>query len=276
MRKGKWMRAAGTAAGVMLALLFLFPVYILIINSFKSLRDIYSDILAFPLGAGFTTANYADAFQRLDYVKSFLNSMIITGSGTVCILLFGSMAAWVLARNKSRLSKIIFMMFAAAMLIPFQCVMLPLISEMGSVHMLNRAGLVFMNVGFASGFAILLFHGFIGSVPQELEDAAAIDGCPQWKIFFKIVMPLLKSSYATVAVLNAMSLWNDYLLPSLTINKDGMQTLPLKTYLFFGQFAKRWDLGTAGLVMVMLPIIIFYILCQKYIIKGVTEGAVKG
>lgn len=262
--------------GIALALVFLFPVYILVMNSFKSLTDIYRDILAFPVGDMVTFANYLDAFTRLDYVRSFFNSLLITGSGTVCILLFSSMAAWVLARNKSRTSQIIFMVFSVSMLVPFQCVMLPLIAEMGSINMLNRAGLVFMNVGFASGFAILMFHGFINNVPVELEYAAAIDGCPRWKTFFVIVMPLMKSVYATVAVLNAMTLWNDYLLPSLTINKDGMQTLPLKTYLFFGQFAKRWDLGTAGLVMVMLPVIIFYIVCQKYIIKGVTEGAVKG
>lgn len=274
--KNEKLRIAGMFLGIVLALLFLFPVYILAINSFKSLREIYSNILAFPWGQLFTLSNYADAFVRLDYIKSFFNSLVVTGIGTSCILMFGSMAAWVLARNKSKISKMIFMMFAVSMLIPFQCVMLPLVSEMGKINMLNRGGLIFMNVGFASGFAIILFHGFINNVPQELEDAAAIDGCPQWKTFFKIVMPLMKSIYATVAVLNAMTLWNDYLLPSLTINKDGMQTLPLKTYLFFGQFAKRWDLGTAGLVMVMLPIIIFYILCQKYIIKGVTEGAVKG
>lgn len=272
----RYSKIAVTVLGILLALLFLFPVYILVINSFKSLRDIYSNILAFPAGLSFTLDNYLNAFSRLDYVRSFLNSLLITGSGTVCILLFCSMAAWVLARNKSRISRIIFMVFSVSMLVPFQCVMLPLIAEMGSVNMLNRAGLIFMNIGFASGFAIMLFHGFINNVPLELEYAAAIDGCPRWKTFFVIVMPLMKSVYATVAVLNAMTLWNDYLLPSLTINKDGMQTLPLKTYLFFGQFAKRWDLGTAGLVMVMLPVIIFYIVCQKYIIKGVTEGAVKG
>lgn len=272
----RYSKIAVTVLGILLALLFLFPVYILVINSFKSLRDIYSNILAFPAGLSFTLDNYLNAFARLDYVRSFLNSLLITGSGTVCILLFCSMAAWVLARNKSRISRIIFMVFSVSMLVPFQCVMLPLIAEMGSVNMLNRAGLIFMNIGFASGFAIMLFHGFINNVPLELEYAAAIDGCPRWKTFFVIVMPLMKSVYATVAVLNAMTLWNDYLLPSLTINKDGMQTLPLKTYLFFGQFAKRWDLGTAGLVMVMLPVIIFYIVCQKYIIKGVTEGAVKG
>lgn len=272
----KVQKALIAVCGFVIAALFLFPVYILVINSFKSLKDIYVNILAFPFYGKGTTLNYENAFARLDFLKSFLNSLIITGSGTICTMLFSSMAAWVLVRNKNKVSKIIFMIFAVSMLVPFQCVMLPLISQMGSIHMLNRFGLVFMNVGFGCGFAIMLFHGFLNSVPIELEYAAAIDGCSQWKIYFKIVVPLMKSIYATVAVLNVMNLWNDFLLPSLTINKDGMQTLPLKTYLFFGQFAKRWDLGTAGLVMVMMPIIIFYIFCQKFIIKGVTEGAVKG
>lgn len=274
MRKNTWTRRITFVLAVILAAIYLFPIYVLVLNSFKDLKSIYVDITGFPKILSF--ANYADAFQRLDYFRSFRNSLLITGSGTCCILLFSSMAAWVLARSKRKLANVIFMTFAGSMIIPFQCVMLPLVSEMGKLNMLNRHGLVFMNLGFASGFAIMLFHGFIKNVPVELEEAAAIDGCSQVKCFFVIVVPLLKSIYVTVAILNVMSLWNDYLLPSLTINKDGMQTLPLKTYLFFGQFAKRWDLGTAGLVMVMLPIIIFYVLCQKQIIKGVTEGAMKG
>ena len=122
----------------------------------------------------------------------------------------------------------------------------------------------------------LVFHGFIKNIPLELEEAATIDGCGMFRRFFCIVLPLLKPIIVTVAILNVMSTWNDYLLPSLVINKEGIQTLQLKTFLFFGQFAKKWDLATAGLVMCMIPIIIFYLCCQKYIVKGVTEGAVKG
>lgn len=274
MRKEKWVKRICFVIALFLALLYIFPIYVLVINSFKDLKSIYIDITGFP--ASFSLANYRDAFRRLDYIRSFLNSLLITGCGTFGIVLFSSMSAWVLARSKTRLSSVIFMMFAGSMIIPFQCVMLPLVTEMGKLNMLNRHGLIFMNIGFASGFAIVLFHGFIKNVPMELEEAAAIDGCSRAKCFFVIVMPLMKSIYVTVAILNVMTLWNDYLLPSLTINKGGMQTLPLKTYLFFGQFAKRWDLGTAGLVMVMMPIVIFYIFCQKQIIKGVTEGAMKG
>lgn len=270
----KWGKRICFVIASLIALLYLFPIYVLVINSFKDLKSIYVDILGVPVA--FSLANYADAFGRLDYIPSFLNSLLITGSGTAGIVLFSSMSAWVLVRSRTKLANLIFMVFAGSMIIPFQCVMLPLVAEMGALNMLNRHGLVFMNIGFASGFAIMLFHGFIKNVPVELEEAAAIDGCPRAKCFFVIVMPLMKSISVTVAILNVMLLWNDYLLPSLTINKDGMQTLPLKTYLFFGQFAKRWDLGTAGLVMVMIPVILFYILCQKQIIKGVTEGAMKG
>lgn len=274
MRREKWVKRICFVIAVFIALIYIFPIYVLVINSFKDLKSIYTDITGLP--SSFSLANYMDAFGRLDYIRSFLNSLLITGCGTFCIVFFSSMSAWVLARSRTRLANVIFMVFAGSMIIPFQCVMLPLVTEMGKLNMLNRHGLVFMNTGFASGFAIMLFHGFIKNVPVELEEAAAIDGCPRARCFFVIVMPLMKSIYVTVAILNVMTLWNDYLLPSLTINKGGMQTLPLKTYLFFGQFAKRWDLGTAGLVMVMIPIVIFYILCQKQIIKGVTEGAMKG
>ena len=161
-------------------------------------------------------------------------------------------------------------------LIPFQCVMLPLIRFMDGLNLMNRPGLVFMYLGFGSSLSIILLHGFIKNVPVELEEAARIDGCNMVQTFFLIVFPLLKTILITVAILNAMGLWNDFLLPQLVINKPGWQTLPLKTFLFFGQFSKRWDLATAGLLMCMAPIVLFYLFCQKYIIKGVTEGAVKG
>ena len=167
------------------------------------------------------------------------------------------------------------MIFAAAQLIPFQCVMLPLVDFMDKLHLMNRPGLVFMYVGFGCSMSIVLFHGFITNVPKELEEAATIDGCNMFQTFFMIVLPLLKTILVTVAILEVMWIWNDFLLPQLVINKPGWQTLPLKTYLFFGQFTKKWDLATAGLVLCMLPIVIFYLTCQKHIVKGVTEGAVK-
>ena len=140
---------------------------------------------------------------------------------------------------------------------------------------MNRPGLVFMYVGFGCSMSIVLLHGFIKNVPVELEEAATIDGCNIFQTFFYIVVPLLKTILVTVAVINVMWIWNDFLLPSLVINKDGMQTLPLRTYLFFGHFTKKWDLATAALILCMIPIIIFYLCCQKHIVKGITDGAVK-
>lgn len=265
-----------TALGIFLSVLFLSPVLILLSNSFKSLKNIYVDVLAFPNTDTFILKNYPEAFEKLDFMNSFMNSLLITVCSVVLILIVCSMAAWVLVRYKTKCSKLIFFVYAAATLIPFQCVMLPLVRLADTLHLMNRWGLILQYIGFGSSLSIILFHGFIKNVPVELEEAARIDGCNMVQTFFLIVLPLLKTIMVTVAILNVMWIWNDFLLPQLMINKPGWQTLPLKTFLFFGQFSKKWNLATAGLIMCMLPIIIFYIVCQKHIVKGVVDGAVKG
>lgn len=264
-----------TAVGIIVGCLFLFPIYILVLNSFKNTKGIFTDVIGFPNAVTFTMENYPNAFEALKYVRSFLNSLTITVISTVLILLISSMAAWVLVRYKTKTSKAVFFLFAAAMLIPFQCVMLPLVGFASRIGLMNPQGLVFMYMGFGTSMSIVMFHGFIKNIPEELEEAATIDGCGSFRLFFWIVIPLMRTILITVAVLNVMWIWNDYLLPSLIINKPGWQTLPLKTYLFFGQFAKRWDLASAGLIMCIIPIIIFYLFCQKYIVKGITDGAIK-
>ena len=261
------------AVGFVLALLFVSPVFILVNSSFKSLQDIYINVLALPKQLSFQ--NYTKAFKEMDYVKAFMNSFAITCNSTALIIFISSMAAWVLVRYKTRTSKILFLMFAAVQLIPFQCVMLPLVDIMSKLHLMNRPGLVFMYMGFGCAMSIILFHGFIKNIPIELEEAAIIDGCNMVQTFINIVLPLLKGIIATVAVINVMWIWNDFLLPSLVINKNGMQTLPLRTYLFFGQFTKKWDLATASLMLCMIPIVLFYLSCQKYIVKGITAGVGK-
>lgn len=276
MKKKRALTGVMTVGGLLLALLFMAPILILLSNSFKSLKDIYLNVLALPNGETFTWKNYPEAFEKLEFAKSFLNSLGITLVSTVLLLICCSMAAWVLVRYKTKTSKVIFMVYAAATLIPFQCVMLPLVRLMDGMHMMNRPGLILMYLGFGSSLSIILFHGFIKNVPLELEESSRIDGCNMVQTFFLIVLLLLKTIMVTVAILNVMWIWNDFLLPQLMINKPGWQTLPLKTFLFFGQFSKKWDLATAGLIMCMLPIILFYIVCQKHIVKGVTEGAVKG
>lgn len=258
---------------ILLGILFIAPILILLNSSFKTLPEIYIDVLALPKQFSFN--NYAKAIQQLDFFTSFTNSFVITLSSVILILITSSMAAWVLVRYKNRWSNFFFVLFSAALLIPFQCVMLPLIDMMSNIGLMNRPGLVFMYVGFGSSMSIILFHGFIKNVPLELEEAATIDGCGMFRCFFSIVLPLLKGIFVTVATINIMWIWNDFLLPQLTINKAGWQTIPLKTYMFFGQFTKKWDLATAGLILGMIPIMIFYLLAQKYIVQGVTDGAIK-
>ena len=259
---------------IMLAAFFIFPILLLFINSFKSLKEIYMSVLQLP--ETMNLDNYVSAFKELDYLNAIKNSLIVTCTVTAANVICCSMAAWVLVRYKTKTSRLIFTIFSVAVLVPFQYVMLPLLAEMGKLNMINMPGLILVNLGFGSSMSIILFHGFMKNVPVELEEAAAIDGASQPRIFFTIVFPLIKGIAVTVAILNVMSLWNDYLLPSLTINRSGTQTLPLRTYLFFGAYTKKWNLGSAALVMAIIPVIIFYVLCQKHIIKGVTEGAVKG
>lgn len=234
-----------------------------------------TDVIGIPNKATFTLNNYTNAFQALGSLHPFLISLIITVVSTTLILLISSMAAWILVRYKTKASKAVFILFAASMLIPFQSEMLPLVGFASRIGLMTPPGLVLMYMGFGTSMATVMFHGFIKNIPEELEEAATIDGCNAVQLFFIIVLPLMRTILITVAILNVMWIWNDFLLPFLIINREGWQTLPLKTYLFFGQFSQRWDLGSAGLFMCIIPIIVFYLSCQKYIVKGITDGAIK-
>lgn len=192
------------------------------------------------------------------------------------------MAAWTLARTKTKTSKVIFYLFVSAMIVPFQAVMLPLVKWMGMMHidainfnMLGtHYGLIFMYIGFGSSMSIFLYHGFINNIPLEVEEAAIIDGCNKWQLYYKIVFPLLKPITVTVMVLNGIWIWNDFLLPFLTINGK-INTIPLAMNNFFGAFSKQWELAMAALILAVIPIIIFYFFVQKYIIKGIVQGSIK-
>ncbi|MDU3352099.1 MAG: carbohydrate ABC transporter permease, partial [Clostridium sp.] len=214
--------------------------------------------------------------------SAFINSLIITALSIILIVLFSSMAAWTLARTKTKTSKVIFYLFVSAMIVPFQAVMLPLVKWMGMMHidainfnMLGtHYGLIFMYIGFGSSMSIFLYHGFINNIPLEVEEAAIIDGCNKWQLYYKIVFPLLKPITVTVMVLNGIWIWNDFLLPFLTINGK-INTIPLAMNNFFGAFSKQWELAMAALILAVIPIIIFYFFVQKYIIKGIVQGSIK-
>ncbi|GAA0290735.1 raffinose/stachyose/melibiose transport system permease protein [Gracilibacillus halotolerans] len=262
----------GIIAGT-LALTWLLPFYLMIVNSFKTKRNIFTDTLGLP--EEFTFENFTEAFQELQFIRTFLNSLFITTFSIAVIIIFSSMAAYALNRNKGKLSNFIFMLFVAAMLIPFQSVMIPLVMIFGKVDMLNPIGLIFMYLGFGSSLAIFLYHGALKGVPQALDEAATIDGCNKFQTFWYIIFPQLKPISVTVGILNVIWIWNDYLLPSLVIGGGNTETIPLRLFLFFGQYTTQWHLALAGLTISILPVIIGYFFAQRQIIAGVSEGAVK-
>jgi len=261
-----------------LIILYMVPFYLMFINSFKTRREIFSNTTGLPEVWNYT--NYIDAAGRMNMLSSFTNSMIITVGSVILLLLFSSMAAWVLVRDQTKKSKIIFYVFTSGMIVPFQAVMIPLVKWMGKIQvgpfkMLGtHYGLIFMYIGFGVSMSIFLYHGFIKGIPKEVEEAAIIDGCSKWKVYTKVVLPLLKPITVTVAVLQSIWVWNDFLLPFLTVNGT-INTIPLSMNNFFGAFSKQWELAMAALIMSIIPIIIFYFFVQKQIIAGIVQGSIK-
>lgn len=259
---------------IILGLLFLVPFYYVISNSLKPFSEILTSTSALPKVLQFE--NYVNAFEKLDFLKVFSNSLIITVASNIVLVVFCSMAAYMLVRTKKKISNIIFMTFVAAMIIPFQSIMIPLIKTAGSLHLLNSIwGLVIMYLGFGSGMTIFLYHGFIKGIPVELEEAAIIDGCTRFGVFWRIVFPLLKPITVTTVILNSLWIWNDFLLPSLVLQNPELRTIPLATFFFFGQYTKQWDLALAALMIGIVPLLIFFFAMQKHIIKGITSGSIK-
>ncbi len=258
--------------GLLLGLLWLSPFYLMAVNAFKTKKEIFSGVLGIP--ETWTMDNFVQAFIDLDFLRSLFNSVLITVVSVGIIILFASMAGFALARNTSKLSSVILLIFVAAMLIPFQSVMIPLVSLFGKADMLNRAGLIFMYLGFGSSLSIFLYHGAMTGISKSLDEAAFIDGANKLQVFRHIIFPLLKPISVTVGILNVIWIWNDYLLPSLILG-DASATIPLKMFFFFGQYTKQWHLALAGLTIAIIPVIIGYFFAQKQIIEGVSEGAVK-
>lgn len=258
---------------VILGLLWISPFYLMVVNAFKEKREIFTNILGLPESVAFE--NFSKAFAELDFIATFFNSLIITVLSVAIIIVFSSMAAYALSRNDGKMSTTILLVFIGTMLIPFQSVMIPLVSMFGKVEMLNRVGLVFMYLGFGCSLAIFLYHGALKGISKSLDEAATIDGANKFQIFFHVIFPLLKPISVTVGILNVIWIWNDFLLPSLVIGGKGMDTIPIKMFYFFGEYTKQWHLALAGLTISIIPVILGYFFAQKQIIKGVTDGAVK-
>lgn len=258
---------------------FIFPFFMVVINVFKTKGDINSDPLALIGKHGFTFKNFPEAMKKMNFKVVFTNSLMITVTSTVLTIFVSSMLAFVLVRNNWPICTMVFSLMIASMVIPFQVLMVPLVSVYGGMLGLlnNRLTLILMHTGFSVSMAMFLFHGAIKTnVPMELEEAATIDGCSRWSTFWKIVFPLLKPTVATVAVIDAMAFWNDYLLPSLVLGRKELYTIPIATQRFYGTYSTDIGLVMAALLLAMLPILVLYLFMQRYIVAGVTSGAVKG
>jgi raffinose/stachyose/melibiose transport system permease protein len=254
--------------------LFIVPFILLLLNSFKQNRDITSNPLALPKSISF--ANYANAFDKMDYVSAFANSFIITVLSVLLISIFAAMTAHYFVRNNTKVNQYTFLLMVASMIIPFQALMIPLVKIYGSMNMLNNKwSLIYMYIGFGSSLAVFIYHGFVKSIPRELEEAALIDGCTRTQTFFRIVFPVLMPTTATLAILNVLWIWNDFLLPSLILVDPIQRTLPLSTYNFYGTYTVDYGPLMASLVLTILPVIVVYLFAQKYIISGVMQGSVK-
>ncbi len=264
---------------IVVFLCFVFPFFMVVVNVFKQKSDIMRDPLALVGSKGFTLENFPNAMEKMGFWSAFGNSLIVTVSSTILTILLSSMTAFVIVRNKWKLCAILFSLMIASMVIPFQVLMVPLVSLYGGVFgVLNhRITLILMHIGFSLSMATFMFHGAIHTnIPLELEEAALIDGCNRWQTWWKVVFPLLKPTIATVAIIDAMAFWNDYLLPSLVLQKKELFTIPIATQAFYGTYTSDLGLIMAALLLAMLPILILYILLQRFIVEGVTSGAVKG
>lgn len=258
--------------------IYMFPFVMVVINSFKTKRDIIREPLSLIGSQGASVKNYVEAFVKMDFPKTFMNSLCITGFAVLLLIIVAAMCAYIFVRTDYALNRIFFSLMVASMVIPFQVIMIPLVSIYGGeLHLLNhRLTLILMHVGFSVAMSVFMYHGFIkGSIPLALEEAARLDGCTRHQTFFLIVLPLLKPTTATLVILYAMGFWNDFLLPSLVLTRKELYTLPIATQMFYGTYSSDLRLIMASLIMVVIPVIILYLFLQKYIIAGVVAGAVK-
>lgn len=272
-KKKKLQHSLLIVSGLLLACLWFYPFFLIVINSFKTKAEIFQSTLSLPGGLSFE--NYQEALEKLDFIRSLMNSLLITVGSLILVVFVSSMAAYALSRNTSRLSSVLYFVVAIGLLIPFQGIMIPLISLFGRMNLLNQPGLMIMYLGLAVSMSTFLYYGALRGIPRSLDEAAIIDGANTFQIYWKVILPLLKPTTVTVIVLNTLWFWNDYLLPSLSINKAGMYTIPLRMFYFFGEFNKQWLLALAALVIVVLPIILLFIAMQKHVVKGISDGAVK-
>ena len=261
-----------------LAVLFMIPMVLVLINSLKSKLFISSEPFALPTSQTFVgLENYINGLSSSGFFAAFGRSLFITVASVVLIVLCTAMTSWFITRIKNKITQVIYYAFVFSMIVPFQMVMFTMTYIVGELNLNNVIGIVFVYLGFGAGLSVFMLSGFVKSIPLEIEEAATIDGCSPLQCFFRVVFPILKPTAITVAILSAMWIWNDYLLPYLVLGTDN-KTVPVAIQIAMQGAYGDTDMGgfMAMLVLAIIPIIVFYLICQKHIIKGVIAGAVKG
>lgn len=255
---------------------YLSPLILVLVNSVKSFSEIMANVVALP--TRLALENFSNAFTLMRYPNLFLNTLLVTSMGTAGVVLLASTAGFRLSRTRTRYSWFVFLLCVAPMMIPFHSFMIALVKVARTLHLTNSVwGLGTVYWGLGVPLSLFMYHGFAKTVPRELDDCASIDGCGPLRAFFQVVFPLLQPVTVSVIVINAMWMWNDFLLPLLILSgaKKSL-TLQLAAYNFFGQYKIEWQNAMAGVLLTITPAIVFYLLLQRHIIKGMVAGAVKG
>ena len=276
--KNKKSCIIATLCFTLISIVFVAPIFIILMNSFKKKAFISLEPFNMPSGKTFVgMENYVNAITKYDFVKAVGWTVFITVFSVIVILVCCSMCAWYITRVQNKITKMIYTLCVFSMVIPFQMVMFTLSGTADSLHLNTPWGLIIVYLGFGAGLAVFMFCGFVKSIPLEVEEAAMIDGCSPLRTFFSVVFPMMKSTYISVGILEAMWIWNDFLLPYLTLDIKRYKTISIVIQYMKGSYG-RVDMGAimACLIMAVIPVVVFYLSCQKYIIKGVAAGAVKG
>jgi raffinose/stachyose/melibiose transport system permease protein len=259
----------------LLGVLFLFPIYFSVISAFKSNAEILSNVLSFP--KGLYLENFKSLWSTTNFPEAMLNTVVLTVVSLVLEVALIPMAAYAIARNENKWTNLVYAFFLCGMMIPFQVYMIPLFKELRGFGLYgNFSGPILIYISGSVGFGVLLYTSFLKGIPQEIEEAAQIDGCTRVGIYWRIIFPLLGPCTASMVVLNGLGVWNDFLMPLLVLPPEKPQTIMVEIYKNVGQFSSRWDLIFAGTLLSIIPVLIIFLFLQKYFVKGISAGASKG
>ena len=256
------------------SLSILFPLYITIVIAFKQPSDMVGNIFSLPKVWSFS--NFSQAIEMTNFSHTIFNSLVITAGAVILTIITNSLVAYVIARNMNKkFYKFIYFYFVSAMFVPFSMLMLPLVKQVSSFNLDNKLGMMILYMIFGISMNTLLYVGYLKNIPLELEEAAYVDGAKEWTVFWKIIFPLLKPMHATVGIMTALWAWNDVMLPLVILSDPNAATLPLAQFIFQSKFGTNYNIAFASYLLALLPLLVFYLFAQKWIINGVTKGAIK-